>query len=170
MVRPFLSAADVAAIEGLRQQGFATVQQFWRDTFALWTLDRPVGTWDAGTVLEGWLPMGTGTGRLYEQGPGGVTADEAVIVTESPYRLRLLASAFAAVATEPGDSAPDLTNLYAVVNGARLFRVDSVKTEDRDDRLATAYLTELFDRPLPDLAGFGESAFGLNAFGGGVAR
>lgn len=149
MVLPFLSAGDIAQIETLRAQGMATVPMLWNDVYELWTTHRPEGTWDDGSQPEAWYLLGSGPGKLYENGAGGPQSDGNVIFADSPYRFRTYATAMDAVPRESGTSEPDVTHLYLVINGTRFFRVDAWKTEDAKDTLGNAYINELFGRVLP---------------------
>lgn len=137
MVAPsFLNARQVARLKSLRQRGFTTVRQFHDDTFQAWTVDRDPDWADTGDVEADRL-VASGTGRLYEDGPGGPRSGENVIHVQSPYRFRTLADA------------PISAGMLLVVNGTRLFRVDDAKREDADDRLMNVYLTELVNTPMP---------------------
>lgn len=134
---PLFSAATAARLKAIRQDGFDTIRMFHDDTFACWETDRGVDWADDGSA-EGQRLVVSGTGRLYEHGPGGDVSGENVIHVESPYRFRTLADA----AIEPGN--------LLVINETRLFRVESTKPEDTDDRLMNVYLMELFNTPMPE--------------------
>ncbi len=139
MVSSLLGARQVAQLKVTRQRGFQTVQQFWDDGYACWTVNRPAG-WSDGAGVESLALIEMAMGKLYEQGAGGPQSGEQVIHVESPYRLRTLAT-----------SLIDTGHLL-VINGARLFRVDLPKREGDDDVLMNVYLTELFNTPMPGAA------------------
>lgn len=119
------------------------------DTFTLYRVERPTGTWDSGTAAESWTVLASGTGKLAEQGPGGPSMGDGVIYPESPYQFRTLAASFAALPRESDTSAPDPSHAWLVVNGNRLFKVEMVKLEADRDLLGTAFVREVFDRALP---------------------
>ncbi len=136
MVRPLLSARQVARIKVTRQRGFETVQRFWEGPFQFWTVNRPAG-WEDGVGVETQGRIGGGIGKLYEQGAGGPQSGEQVIHIESPYRFRTESSH----AIETGH--------MLVLDNGRRFRVDLPKREGDDDPLMNVYLTELFNTPMP---------------------
>lgn len=119
------------------------------DTYTLWIVERPAGTWDTGAAPETWTVLGAGTCKLAEHGPGGPRMGDGVIYPESPYQVRMLADAFDGLPRAAGESTPDPSHAWLVINGDRLFKVEMVKTEADRDVLGTAYVREVFDRTLP---------------------
>jgi len=120
-----------------------------RDAFTLWKRDRPLGSWDAGESREGWELLSRGTGSLAENGAGGPTESEGIVFPDSPYKFRTAVAELPADDVD-GQSAPDRSHLYLVLNGARLFAVDAIKREGKEDLLANVYLRELFNQQLPE--------------------
>ena len=119
------------------------------DTYTLYRVERPAGSWDTGTAGEAVTALGGGTCKLAENGPGGPSMGDGIIYPESPYQVRTLATAFDPLPRDPDTSAPDPSHVWMVINGDRLFKVEMVKVEAGRDLLATAYVREVFDRTLP---------------------
>lgn len=109
-----------------------------RDQFCCWEVDRPHG-WQDSTSIEGQRITCYGWGKLYPNGVGGPAGGDMVIHVESPYRFR-------AQAVDPIE-----TGNLLVLNGSRLFRVDTTKVGEGESVLMDVYLTELFLTPMPGM-------------------
>lgn len=147
---PLFSAATAARLKTIRQDGFETVRMFHDDTYTCWTVNRPAG-WADSTSVEAQAPVETGTGKLYAQGVGRPQTAEMVVALESGYRFRTLAWWAHPDFPELSVDTAIAPGTLLVINGDRRFRVDDVKREDVDDRLMDAYLTELFQTPMPEV-------------------
>lgn len=119
-----------------------------RDLFVIVRPERPAGRWDAGIDDELLMPIVSGRGKLYATGQGGPTGQEAGIVLESDFRFRVAVYSFVPPWKTPA-TLPDVTNMWLIVNGNRLFVIDNFKPEDVDDYLADVYLSELIGTPIP---------------------
>lgn len=150
VARSLLGPRQVTRLKHLRQRGFTTARRFHDDAFVCWRTVRS-SDWGTTTTPEADEVVMSGTGRLYENGPGGPIAGENVIHIESPYRFRT-----AAWMVDPNDvdaviAVPIESGHELVINGDRLFRVESVKREDDDDQLVNVFLAELVNTDLPEV-------------------
>lgn len=144
-----LDSATAKIFRGTISQLQRDVHREWHnDVFEVFRVKRPASGWDSGSTTEGLTLEYSGVGKLYANGAGGPIASEDVIFPESPYRLRTVASILDGFRVD-GMSTPDLSGCQVVVNGSRLFVIDSIKPEDVDDYLVDIYLTELIGKPLP---------------------
>lgn len=138
MVSRILDAATAREFTGAIRQFQQDIHEEWhRDTYTCWTVNRSAG-WADSTSVEAQEKTSSGAGKLYASGVGGPQSGEMVVYLESPYRFRTLATA----EIETGN--------LLVINGDRLFRVDIAKREHVDDQLMDVYLTELFTTPMPE--------------------
>ena len=151
MVLSHVSTAEAESIRGEFRRLEDTMKTiFWDVTWTAYRIDRPTGTWDAGTESEEWEAVASGTGRLSENGAGGPVQGETVISIESPYRLRTDADAFDAFRTPDGSNSDhDVSTAWLVIDNSRLFKVDSFKPRSGERQHANAYISEVFDRALP---------------------
>lgn len=156
MVGRFIDAATGRvfrdAIKTLQED---THRELHTDRYVLWTVTRPRGihaggpsSWEGG-AREVWTVIGEGTCALRGQGPGGPQVNEAIVNLQSPFEVRMLADAFDGLPRKEGSSEPDTAQTWLVINETRLFAVQSFKRESERDELASAFVTEVFDRPLP---------------------
>jgi hypothetical protein len=124
---------------------------FWDVEWVLWRRTRPIGSWDAGTAGEGWELIGSGTGRLRENGRGGPVSGDGPIYQQAPYRLRVNVDAFDAfrAPSEDGRSEHETSAAWMVIDGRRLFKVMSFAPRGGERQHANAYLAEMFDVELP---------------------
>jgi len=141
VVNSYLSTAEGASIRGEFRKLERTIEvAFWDVTYTAWSLNRPDepgASWDEGTADETWYLVATGDGKL-RGGKGGPAIGGELIYQQDPYELRHR--------VEEG-----LAARMKIVIGARLFRVDSVADRAGDRQHATAYLTEIFGEPVPEV-------------------